>query len=59
MTIEEFEMYLQASKDKFKPKAFNRMLEKIKYEDIPNLIDLRIKTLFEQELSNYLVKDNN
>lgn len=53
MTIEEFEMYLQASKDKFKPKAFNRMLEKIRYEDIPNILDVNLKQPKVQALSNY------
>lgn len=29
MEIEEFDMYLQASKDKLKPKVFNRLLKKL------------------------------
>ena len=29
MEIEEFDMYFQASKDKLKPKVFNRLLKKL------------------------------
>ena len=59
MTLEEFEMYLLASKDKFKPKAFNRILEKIRYEDIQNIKDLHLKSSMEQLLSNCLVNESN
>lgn len=53
MTIEEFEMYLQASKDKFKPKAFNRMLEKIQYEYVPNINNFDLKKSMEHSLFGY------
>ncbi|MGN1394469.1 MAG: CDP-glycerol glycerophosphotransferase family protein [Succinivibrionaceae bacterium] len=54
MTIDEFEMYLQASRDKFKPKAFNRMIEKIRYESIQNIKDFELKSTMEHSLMNYL-----
>ena len=53
MTLEEFEMYLQASKDKFKTKAFNRLLDKIKYEYISTISKDKQKKLFLKVLEEY------
>lgn len=53
MTIEEFEMYLQASRDKFKPEVFKRMLEKIRYEDITDILNESLKQSMVHILSNY------
>ena len=58
MTIDEFEMYLQASKDKFKPKAFNRMLEKIRYEYITHILDVNLMQSMSHILSNYYEEYN-
>lgn len=51
MTIEEFEMYLQASRDKFKPKAFSRMINKIRHEEID--VMSRDKYLYINVLAKY------
>lgn len=46
-------MYLQASRDKFKPKVFKRMLEKIRYEDITDILNESLKQSMVHILSNY------
>ena len=44
-------MYLQASRDKFKPKAFSRMINKIRHEEID--VMSRDKYLFINVLAKY------
>lgn len=56
MTIEEFEMYLQASRDKFKPKAFSRMINKIRYEQFESIKETQRLIQFEKILSKYSVE---
>lgn len=53
MEIEEFDMYLQAAKDKLKPKVFNRLLKKIKFEYIQIISNKANKDEFEGVLDKY------